>query len=73
MVGVSQRSGHSVFDLTAGLRVSEVINLRKEGLLRERGLLLIRKNKGCKDRYTRLADYAIQLIDTCLSENQPKE
>ncbi len=58
---------------SAGLRVSELINLRKEDLLRDRGLLLIRKSKGRKDRYTKLADNAIQLIDAYLAENQPKE
>lgn len=58
---------------SAGLRVSELINLRKEDVLRDRGLLLIRKSKGRKDRYTKLADNALQLIDAYLAENKPKE
>jgi site-specific recombinase XerD len=48
---------------SAGLRISEVINLRKEDLLRDRSLLFIRKSKGRKDRYTKLAVNALQLID----------
>lgn len=57
---------------SAGLRISEVINLRKEDLLRDRSLLFVRKSKGRKDRYTKLADNAIQLIDAYLKENAPK-
>ncbi len=58
---------------SAGLRISEVINLRKEDLLRDRCLLFIRKSKGRKDRYTKLAVNALQLIDAYLLENSPKE
>ncbi|MBS4058958.1 MAG: tyrosine-type recombinase/integrase [Bacteroidetes bacterium] len=58
---------------SAGLRISEVINLRKEDLMRDRGLLFIRKSKGRKDRYTKLAANAIQLIDAYLREDAPKQ
>jgi integrase/recombinase XerD len=58
---------------SAGLRISEVINLRKEDLLRDRGLLFVRQSKGRKDRYTKLADNALRLIDAYLEENNPKQ
>ena len=57
---------------SAGLRISELINLQKEDLLRDRGLLFIRKSKGRKDRYTKLADNALVLIDLYLKEMMPK-
>jgi site-specific recombinase XerD len=57
---------------SSGLRISELINLRKEDLLRDRGLLFIRKSKGRKDRYTKLADNALMLIEAYLKTNNPK-
>lgn len=58
---------------SAGLRISEVLNLKKEDLLRDRGLLLIRNSKGRKDRYTKLADNALRLIDEYLATCNPRE
>jgi len=58
---------------SAGLRIGEVLRLRKEDLLRDRKLLFIRKSKGRKDRYTKLAGYALILIDKYLEEVTPKE
>ena len=58
---------------SAGLRIGEVLRLRKEDLLRDRKLLFIRKSKGRKDRYTKLAGNALILIDKYLEEVTPKE
>ncbi|MBW7848805.1 MAG: tyrosine-type recombinase/integrase [Bacteroidales bacterium] len=58
---------------SSGLRISEVLHLRKEDLQRDRGLLFIRKSKGRKDRFTTLANNALTLIDTYLADNNPKE
>lgn len=58
---------------SAGLRISEVLNLKKEDLLRDRGLLFVRKSKGRKDRYTKLAGNALQLTDEYLATCSPRE
>jgi len=58
---------------SAGLRISEALKIRKEDLLRDRKLLFVRKSKGRKDRYTKLADNALLLIDKHFKENSPKE
>jgi site-specific recombinase XerD len=47
---------------SAGLRVGEVVRLRPSDLDRERGLLRIRKGKGSKDRYTLLAQRAVDAV-----------
>ncbi len=48
-----------------GLRIGELINLKKEDLELDRKMILIRKSKGKKDRYTLLpqsiADRAVTL------------
>jgi site-specific recombinase XerD len=47
---------------SAGLRVSEVVQLRPEDLDEERRLIHIRGGKGRKDRYTLLADAALAAV-----------
>ncbi len=45
---------------SAGLRVSEVVKLRKEDIDFDRKLIHIRKSKGKKDRYVVLSDRAVE-------------
>jgi integrase/recombinase XerD len=45
---------------SAGLRVSEVVNLRKDDIDFDRKLIHIRQSKGKKDRYAVLSDRAIE-------------
>jgi integrase/recombinase XerD len=47
---------------SAGLRVGEVVRLRPEDLQPERGLLLVRRGKGRKDRFTLLSDRALRTV-----------
>ena len=47
---------------SAGLRLGEVIRLRTSDLDVERGLLRVHKGKGSKDRYTLLAERAIEAV-----------
>ena len=47
---------------SAGLRVSEVVNLRPDDLDEERGLIRVRGGKGRKDRYTVLSNVAMQAV-----------
>lgn len=47
---------------SAGLRVGEVVRLRPTDLDVERGLVRVRKGKGSKDRYTLLADRAVEAV-----------
>jgi integrase/recombinase XerD len=48
---------------SAGLRVSEVENLRKTDLLTGRGQIVIRSGKGNKDRYTLLSEKLKPLLE----------
>lgn len=47
---------------SAGLRVSEVVNLKVGDIDRERGLIRVRGAKGKKDRYTLLSDTAADML-----------
>jgi site-specific recombinase XerD len=47
---------------SAGLRLGEVIRLRTSDLDVERGLLRVHKGKGSKDRYTLLAQRAVEAV-----------
>jgi site-specific recombinase XerD len=47
---------------SAGLRVSEVVRLRLEDVDPDRGMLRVRRGKGGKDRYTLLADRAVEAL-----------
>lgn len=57
---------------SAGLRVSELQNLRVEDILEDRKLIFIRKSKGRKDRYTILAENALLLLKEYLEEYKPE-
>jgi site-specific recombinase XerD len=47
---------------SAGLRVGEVVRLRPSDLDAEPGLVRVRQGKGGKDRYTLLAQRAIEVV-----------
>ncbi len=47
---------------SAGLRVSEVVRLRPGDLDTDRGLVRVRRGKGGKDRYTLLAQRAVEVV-----------
>jgi site-specific recombinase XerD len=47
---------------SAGLRVGEVVRLKKEDLDTDRGLLRVRQGKGSKDRYTLLSTRALEAV-----------
>ncbi len=48
---------------SSGLRVSELVRLRPEDVDAERGLLRVRRGKGAKDRYTLLAERALDVVE----------
>ncbi len=56
---------------SAGLRVSELINLKVEDILFDRKLVFVRKSKCRKDRYTTFADSAIKLVKEYLEIYKP--
>lgn len=47
---------------SAGLRVSEVVNLRPEDLDEDRRMIRVRAGKGRKDRYTVLSEVALAAV-----------
>jgi integrase/recombinase XerD len=56
---------------SAGLRVSEVVNLRKADILTARGQIFIRSGKGKKDRYTLLSEKLKPLLEEYLNTYNP--
>jgi len=56
---------------SAGLRISELISIRKEDILLDRKMIFIKGGKGMKDRYSTLAQSAILLINDYLAEYKP--
>ncbi len=48
---------------SSGLRVSEVVRLRRRDLDVDRGIIHVRAGKGRKDRYTLLSDRAAEVVD----------
>ncbi|MGB0864225.1 MAG: tyrosine-type recombinase/integrase [Saprospiraceae bacterium] len=57
---------------SAGLRKSEVRNLRKKDILFSRKCIFIKDSKGNKDRYVLLADKVIKYLRPYLKEYRPK-
>ncbi|MGA1226396.1 MAG: tyrosine-type recombinase/integrase [Tamlana sp.] len=57
---------------SAGLRISEVINLRIEHILINRRQLIIKNAKGRKDRYVTLAESFLPLLFNYLNTYTPK-
>jgi len=56
---------------SAGLRISELLNLRPNDILIDRKMVFIRRSKGRKDRYTTLADNALKLLQKYITEYKP--
>jgi len=56
---------------SAGLRLSEVVNLQLQDILRDRSQLRIRAAKGKKDRYTVLSTKALLLVEEYLKMYKP--
>jgi integrase/recombinase XerD len=48
---------------SSGLRVGEVVRLRRRDMDPDRGLLHVRRGKGGKDRYTLLSDRAVAAVE----------
>lgn len=57
---------------SAGLRRSEVINLRLDDIDRDRSTIIIRNSKGNKDRHTLLSRKMRLIIDDHISREQPR-
>jgi len=58
---------------SAGLRVGEVVRLRPADLDVERGLVRVRRGKGSKDRYTLLAERAVEAVRLYLDAYPTRE
>ena len=56
---------------SAGLRVSELLNMRVEDILVDRRMVFIRRSKGRKDRYTTLAESALSMLSEYIIKNKP--
>ncbi|MCD4694738.1 MAG: tyrosine-type recombinase/integrase, partial [Bacteroidales bacterium] len=58
---------------SAGLRISELINLQKQDILVDRKMVFIKGGKGMKDRYSILADTTLSMINHYIKEYKPKK
>ncbi len=58
---------------SAGLRISELINLKIKDIDSERKQIRIAQSKGKKDRYTLLSPKTLDLLRTYFKEYKPKE
>ena len=56
---------------SAGLRRSELIQLRKQDLVTDKGMIFVRGAKGKKDRTTILSDMIVGFLDTYFNEYKP--
>lgn len=57
---------------SAGLRVSELLNMRVEDIMVERKMVFVRRAKGRKDRYSTLADATINMITEYMIRYKPQ-
>lgn len=57
---------------SAGLRVSELINMRVEDILVDRKMVFIRRAKGRKDRYTTLANATLSMLTEYMIQYKPQ-
>jgi site-specific recombinase XerD len=57
---------------SAGLRLSEVVNLKVTDIDSKRMMVLIRQGKGKKDRYSLLSDKVLKLLRSYYLEYRPK-
>jgi len=58
---------------SAGLRVSELLNMQVEDILVDRKMVFIRRAKGRKDRYTTLADSALNMLTEYMIQYKPQK
>ena len=58
---------------SAGLRVSEVVNLKIKHIQSKRGLILIKNAKGNKDRYVPLSEEVLKTLRSYFKEYNPKD
>ena len=58
---------------SAGLRISELLNIHVNDILFDRKMVFIRRSKGRKDRYTTLANNALSLIQEYLCSYKPSK
>ena len=56
---------------SAGLRVGELINLRKHDILFDKNLIFVRSGKGKKDRTTLLAESTATILEEYLDKEKP--
>jgi site-specific recombinase XerD len=62
-----------ILTYSSGLRVSEVVNLEPQDILRDKMLLKIRDGKGNKDRYTILSKVALKYLERYWKAFHPKK
>lgn len=75
MFSVCQNIKHKVILAllySAGLRVSDLLNLKWENIDRSRGVIYILQGKGNKDRIVPLADSLVPLLEKYLGSTKPK-
>lgn len=58
---------------SAGLRISELINMHVEDILFDRKMVLVRRSKGRKDRYTILAETALTMLQEHIKNENPRQ
>jgi site-specific recombinase XerD len=58
---------------SAGLRLSELLNMHVEDILFDRKMIFIRRGKGRKDRYTTLGDKTIRLLSAYIDTEKPEK
>ena len=58
---------------SAGLRLGEIVRLKINDIDRERMQIRVVQSKGKKDRYTKLSDKFLPVLDVYMEEYRPKE
>ena len=58
---------------SAGLRLGEIVRLKTNDIDRERMQIRVVQSKGKKDRYTKLSDKFLPVLDVYMEEYRPKE
>ncbi len=76
IIEVTENIKHKAILLTiysAGLRISEVLNLKPSDIMRDNMKIFVRGGKGYKDRLTTLAPVTLQLLEMYYRKHHPKE
>jgi site-specific recombinase XerD len=58
---------------SAGLRISELLNMHVEDILFDRKMVFIRKSKGRRDRYTTLGDKTFRILSEYIHAEKPQK